>query len=245
MIGHENADLHCALDRTDQLQEFRAPPWGEAPAARSPCGEAQRAPCVPFPRSFESLQGKAALFTDSNIRIGPGVRLSSFGSYSLTPTSLHPSLLEPDYWRKRLELQRLVRHGLLTLPRPDLSSRTLEVLEIKFRAHDGVRLWGLMGRCRLLQGKLPARLRVVGPAEPAAIAERDVEGGFVEFVLQEPPGRRLEDRVLDVVRLCQLAASMGGVDTSRIELGDGRERPAPDEFLIAARLREGGLLATD
>jgi hypothetical protein len=156
---------------------------------------------------------------------------------------LHPSLLEPDYWRKRLELQELVRHGLLTLPRPDLSSRALEVVELKFRAHDGKRLWGLMGRCPLVRGALPARLRVVGPAEPVGIAADDVEGDFVAFVLQEPPGRRLEDRVLDVVRLCRVAALMDGVAADRIELRNGARGPTPDEFLITDSLRAGGLLS--
>ncbi len=166
-------------------------------------------------------------------------------SYLHATGFLHPSLLDPDYWRKRLELQQLVRHGLLTLERPDLSSRSVEVQEIKFRAHDGVRLWGLVGRCPLFQGERPVRLRVVGPAEPVRIDGSTVEGGVVEFVVQEPPGRRLEDRVMDVVRLCRLAAAMAGVDTTRIAFFEGGGRPAPDEFLIADRLREGGLLAGD
>jgi len=156
--------------------------------------------------------------------------------------ALHPLLLEPTYWRTRLQEQDLVRRGTLITPRPDLSSATVEVREVKFKAHDGVRLWGLTARCPMMQEAKEARIRVVGPAHPAEIEAHWVQGGCCEFVVQEPAGRRLEDRVLDVLRVCELAASLEGIDRARIRLDTASGAEPPDELLIAAELRAGGIL---
>ena len=52
---------------------------------------------------------------------------------------------------------------------------------------------------------VPARIRSVGPEQRPEIDPSAIENGAAEFVFQEPAGRRLEDRVLDVVRICQVA----------------------------------------
>jgi len=155
--------------------------------------------------------------------------------------ALHPLLLEPTYWRNRLQEQKLVRRGTLITPRPDLSCATVEVQEIKFKAHDGVRLWGLMARCPMMQEAKEARIRVVGPAHPAEIEAHWVRGGSCEFVFQELAGRRLEDRVLDVLQVCELAASIEGIDRGLIRLDMATGGEPPDELLIAAELRAGGI----
>jgi hypothetical protein len=122
------------------------------------------------------------------------------------------------------------------VPRPDLSGGGREVVEFRLRAHDGARLWGLLARPGFHSGARPARIRVVGPAELPEIDRSLVEEGEAELVFQEPPARRLEDRVLDVVRICQLAQGTEGVDGERIHFYSPSCEREPDEFLIAQQL---------
>ena len=126
----------------------------------------------------------------------------------LAPKALHPLLLEPTYWRSRLQELQPERQQLLFTPRPDLSTRERDVVEFRLRAHDGARLWGLFARpitdpggwnrvggpWRGALGR-PARIRRVGPAERPEIDGAVLERGCAEFVFQEPAGRPLEDRV--------------------------------------------------
>lgn len=146
--------------------------------------------------------------------------------------SLHPLLLERGYWANRLRELRLSRVSLVIIPRPELSSNGIEVDEFRVRAHDGVRLWGLRARSRF--GTISARVRVVGPSDLPQIDRQAIQRGEAEFVFQEPAGRRLEDRVLDVLRVCQVAVEVG--TTARVELVATAGCPAPDEFLIATQL---------
>jgi hypothetical protein len=147
--------------------------------------------------------------------------------------NLHPLLLESGYWRNRLRELRIARVSLVLIPRPELSSGGIQVDEFRVRAHDGIRLWGLRARSRF--GASSARVRVVGPSELPRIDSAAVLRGEAEFVFQEPAGRRLEDRVLDVLRVCQLAGDVGGTP-AQVELVPPADRPAPDEFLIASQL---------
>ncbi len=158
---------------------------------------------------------------------------------------LHPLLLEPDYWRDRLRQQRSVRPFLLLTPRPDLSTGACEVQEIRFQAHDGVRLWGLVGRCPLLRDEQPAALRIVGPCHLPAIDVNSVQLGCTEFVIQSPPGRRLEDRVLDAVRLCEIASRFDSVDADQVGFGAVESLGLPDEARIADGLRASGMIHSD
>ncbi len=148
--------------------------------------------------------------------------------------TLHPLLLERSYWRNRLQELNLARQSVLFSPRPELSSAAIVVDEFRIRAYDGLRLFGLRAQSRF-GGVRAARVRVVGPSDLPHIDREAIENGWTEFVLQEPAGRKLEDRVLDVLRVCQLAMSGEKVDPKRITLAAdaGRE---PDEFLIASQL---------
>ena len=158
------------------------------------------------------------------------------------PRDLHPLLLEREYWRGRLEEQRSTRPFLLITPRPDLSTRSCEVQEIRFRAHDGVRIWGLVGRCPFLRNDQPAALRLVGAAEAPRIDVATVEQGRTEFVVQIPAGRRLVDRVLDALRLRQIAAAYAHIDASRVAFLEDGARSVPDEVRIVDKLCSGGLI---
>lgn len=158
-----------------------------------------------------------------------------------TSRELHPFLMEPRFWRARLEQGTDRPRSLVLVPRPDISSSMVEVEEFRFRSHDGTRLWGLMGRSALNRDCEPARIRLVGPCEPLAVDRRVVEGGTCEFVLQEQAGRRLEDRVLDVIQLFRLVRSFQGVDGRQVQLHLPEDGQAPDELRIASQLQLAGL----
>tara|TARA_R110002126_G_scaffold6119_14_gene32305 strand:- start:5768 stop:6427 length:660 start_codon:yes stop_codon:yes gene_type:complete len=212
--------------------------------------------------------------------------------------SVHPLLLEPTYWRQRLQALEMELAGPLITPRPDLSGNGRDVVEFRVRAHDGERLWGLLSRPEFTTGPLAATIRSVGPADPVAPSfagskpfgpgqdqpnrrrsedphlladtndadtdgptastdqdptltstdeasetrpERSATPGqeVAEFIFQEPAGRRLEDRVLDVMRICKIACATSGVDELRVELS--QDAGAPDEFLIVEHLKRGRL----
>lgn len=155
---------------------------------------------------------------------------------------IHPLLLEPNYWRTRLETLKSRRPSVMLMPRPDLSGGGKDVVEFRLRAHDGQRLWGLLARPLWHKGSRPARVRFVGPTQRATLDCVALEDGFAELVFQEPAGRRLEDRVLDVLRVCQLARGTKGIDCERIALTAPDERE-PDEFLIARELFEAAFQA--
>jgi len=148
--------------------------------------------------------------------------------------SLHPLLLERSYWRNRLQVLKLARPSVLLIPRPELSDASVDVDEFRIRAHDGVRLFGLRAQSRLGVQRAPARIRIVGPCEIPAIDRACVDAGECEFVFQEPAGRRLEDRVLDVLRICQVATQSECVRLDQVQLVSASQQP--DEFLIASHL---------
>ena len=156
---------------------------------------------------------------------------------------LHPLLMDRRYWRNRLQEQKLTRHGLMIVPRPDLSTGASDVQEIRFRAHDGLRLWGLLARCPLFRDERPVRLRMIGPCDAPAIDRDCIEAGSVDLILQVPAGRRLEDRVLDVLRVFEVVESLEGVDPARLTLATCESGGRPDEFLIASELRSAQLEA--
>jgi hypothetical protein len=150
--------------------------------------------------------------------------------------ALHPLLLERAYWGPRLEQLKLARLSALLIPRPDLSLPLIEVDEFRIRAHDGIRLFGLRAQTRLGSGLRPARIRRVGTCELPEIDRGFIGEGTAEFVLLQPAGRKLEDRVLDLLRVYQLAVSTQEIDPAQVRLTAPEGEPEPDEFLIATQL---------
>lgn len=148
--------------------------------------------------------------------------------------ALHPLLLERGYWRNRLQVLSLARPSVLLIPRPDLSTPLVEVDEFRIRTHDGIRLYGLRAQHRQGEHHSPARIRIVGPCEAPEVDREGLSAGEVEFVFQAPAGRRLEDRVLDVLRVCQVAARSEQVRADQVDLCCLDQQP--DEFLIASQL---------
>lgn len=150
--------------------------------------------------------------------------------------SLHPLLLERGYWRNRLQMLRLSRPSVILIPRPELAAAGVEVDEFRIRAHDGIRLFGLRAQHKGDGAPSAVRIRLVGPCELPQVDVTAIEVGVREFVLQLPAGRRLEDRVLDVLRVCQLASGADDGATNRVQLVATNRGQEPDEFLIAAQL---------
>lgn len=151
----------------------------------------------------------------------------------------HPLLLLQEYWRNRLQTLKLARPSALYTPRQDLSTRAVKVEEFRVRAFDGLRLHGLCGRRSMAIGNCQVRLRVVPFDRSPEIDLSAVRSGVHEYVLQSADARKLEDRVLDVLRACELAAGKEGIRTHEVQLFTPDTESEPDEFLIAARLIAG------
>jgi hypothetical protein len=147
-----------------------------------------------------------------------------------------PFLLETDFWRSKLAGMDLASCGLLIIPREDLSSGQIAVDELRVRTHDGIRLFGLRGLSTFHPQPTGAVLRLVGAFERPEIRPETVADGFAEFVFQVPAGRRLEDRVFDVLRLRQLVSSTHGLTERAVRLFWNEGDREPDEFMIASRL---------
>ena len=128
----------------------------------------------------------------------------------------------------------MAQPSVLLIPRPELSTATVEVDEFRLRTHDGIRLFGLRAQARSPVGTHRVMVRVVGPCETPDLDSEAMQEGATEFVFQEPAGRRLEDRVMDVLRICQIAAAQEGTAARDVRLVSSDE--VPDEFLIASQL---------
>ena len=153
------------------------------------------------------------------------------------PLSLRPLVLEREFWCNRLSTMGEVPRRLLIVPRPELSRPGTEVVELKLRAHDGERLSALMGRSAFGADGQPLRLRLLGIGELLGVTWEAVDSGNTEVVYRPTSGRRLEDRVLDLIRVAQAVASIDGVDPESIEFVPPRQGATPDEIWIAEQLR--------
>jgi hypothetical protein len=152
-----------------------------------------------------------------------------------------PFLLDSCYWQERISNAQKVPKRLLILPRPDLSGPAADVIEWRLRTHDQQRLWGLRGLSPFHPDPKGALLCAVSAAElpqvdPALLAE-----GQAHFVYQVPAGRRLEDRVLDALRVLQTVLELVQLTSDRIHLIGQANEDEPDEFMILRRLQEAGL----
>lgn len=141
-----------------------------------------------------------------------------------------------------MDQMQSAHRGLLILPRPDLSSPLVDVVEWRLRAHDGVRLWGLRGCSPFHPEPRGAWIRETTTCDLPEICIDAVADGCLDFVWQIPAGRRLEDRVLDVLRVWQVAVYYSGLAPSEVQLVSPIPGQEPDEFMIASRLLAQGIL---
>ncbi len=150
-----------------------------------------------------------------------------------------PFLLEAGYWQDRVTEMETVSRSFLLMPRADLSSPLVDVVEWRLRGHDGARLSGLRGQSPFHPCPGGAWVRAVDQVEDFEISLDAISEGCVDFVFRVPQGRRLEDRVLDVLRVWQ-AATHGGVDPGTVRLLPPPGSGVPDDFMIAEKLLELG-----
>ncbi len=149
-------------------------------------------------------------------------------------------LLDAGFWRERLARLRSTPRSLFFTPRPDLSGPLVEVDEWRLRAHDGERLWGLRARPSFQIALAGASIRfVAAPVRPEVEPER-IARGREDWIAQIPAGRRLEDRVLDLVRLTEVVVELcGPTEPVRFQ---SDPTPLPDEAVICTGLRERGII---
>jgi hypothetical protein len=155
--------------------------------------------------------------------------------------ALHPGLLDEKFWGERLREEAAVPLKMLVLPSGN-SSEGLEAFELLVGGRDGERLHAVLVR-RVPHGDLPAigarrALRLVpGHAEHHPIDLADCEA---ELCFEPAPHKRLEERVLDTLRMLRAARRVEGVAGARALAAGNSELPPPDEFLIAECLLNRG-----
>ncbi len=161
----------------------------------------------------------------------------------MTPESstLHPLLLQPSFWRERLGTLARTPRQLLVFPRADLAWPGVRAEEVWVRAHDGVRLRALVGYSELPTPRPHLRLSLVDPAGEQPHFDWDqVREGGVQALFLRPDSRKLEDRVLDLVRVAGAARDLAGLETPRTELETDAYGVDRDEFRIARQLFDQG-----
>lgn len=156
-------------------------------------------------------------------------------------TAFREFLLDPSFWRPRLERLARAPRELVLFPRPDLGPAGVEVTELRLRAHDGTRLRGLLAR--------PSFRRCGGQVDLVAAEflgadevdwTRVAEDGASVLVYERVTGRRLEDRVLDVLRFAAAACEMETVDCEGLVFRAPAGTEPADEVRIAERIRDRG-----
>lgn len=150
-------------------------------------------------------------------------------------------LLAPEYWRPRLERLRRQPRQLAIFPRPDLGRPGIEVVELRMRAHDGMLLSVLLARSAFASTGLRVCLRTCADLAHPDLDWSRVEEGGSDLVFCHPEGRKLEDRVLDLVRIIDAACSMESVGEGAVTLQPSGSC-VQDEFTIAEHIRNQGWL---
>lgn len=89
------------------------------------------------------------------------------------------------------------------------------------KAHDGEMLWGLVSYPSFFKGRRPCCIRAAGPTDPIQLDPAAVESGTIEIHYQAPAGRRLEDRVLDLLHIYAQALRQPTVNDSEVRF-DGQ-----------------------
>ena len=128
---------------------------------------------------------------------------------------------------------------MIVFPRPDLSRPGVEVVELRVTAHDGARLIGILGRPSFCAQGDVVHVRVTDALTSPELDWHAIEEGESDLVFSFPPERSLEDRVLDVLRVAQSAASLESTSWKEVHLIPRRDAPK-DEQVLADLLRSKG-----
>jgi len=157
----------------------------------------------------------------------------------LTGDASRHLLMDPEFWRPRLERLDREPRQLAIFPRPDLGRAGIHVEELRLRAHDGARIGALLARSAFASTGLEVHLRACPEPGDSTLDFSTVESGGTDLVFTYPPGRRLEDRVLDLLRVVSAACSLENIDCSRVSFHPS-DCCVQDEFAIVEFLRQGG-----
>jgi hypothetical protein len=149
---------------------------------------------------------------------------------------LHPLLFDTRFWDERLRALEDAPRQLLVFPRGELALPGGEASEIWLRAHDRLRLRGLFGRSAGVLPRPELSLTVVDDLHGARLDWDRIADGRPQVVVERQPGRRLEDRVLDLLRLAQAARDLAGLEEVRLALRPSDRDRDRDEVRIAERL---------
>jgi len=170
----------------------------------------------------------------------PDFSLGQFLGMPADSQTPHPLLLDPEYWQRRLESLGVTPRRLMLFPRPDLARPGIEVIEMRFAGQDGAPLTALLGRPAMEARPRRTHLRLVPEGEELAPDWAVLREGHLDLVMESPGERRLEERVLDLMRLVRCACSLEGVDEESLDLEPEQGGHGPDELLICASLRAQG-----
>ncbi len=142
------------------------------------------------------------------------------------PRLVQTLLLDPAYWNARLEQVQEGPGSWLSSPRTDLHGPGRWVEEFRMKAHDGELLWGLVSYPSFFQGARPCCIRAAGPADPIELDPAAIEQGTIEILVQSPAGRRLEDRVLDLLRIYHQAQRLPTIRAQALAISNDPLAPA-------------------
>lgn len=149
-------------------------------------------------------------------------------------------LFDPRYWRERQDAMAQVPRQLLVFPRQELALPGGEASELWLRGHDRVRLRALFARSVVIFPRPEIRLRWVDELGAPRLEWDSIADGQPQLVVEELGGRRLEDRVLDLLRTIQAARELAQLHDGRLTLRADPEDLARDEVLIVDRLLADG-----
>src|SRR5688572_10960423 len=95
----------------------------------------------------------------------------------LTGDASRNLLMDPGFWRPRLERLEREPRKLAVFPRPDLSRPGIDVVELRLCAHDGVKLTALLARSAFAETGLVIRLRACAGQDGPELDFSAVEEG--------------------------------------------------------------------
>lgn len=156
------------------------------------------------------------------------------------PCILHPAFVDPGYWNERLDALDAVPRQLLVFPRTELALPGGEASELWLRAHDRVRLRALFGRSGVAVPRGELALATVVDLHGQRLDWDQIADGRPQVILERQAGRRLEDRVLDLLRVLRAARDLAGLQELRIGLRVPQAERSRDEVLIVERLLAEG-----
>ena len=84
------------------------------------------------------------------------------------------------------------------------------------------------------------RLRPCPDLDPAQLDFGQVSDGYADLIFTLSSARRVEDRVLDVVRIARAVCALESVDGAHLRFPGWDEPGAPDALVIAELMRDRG-----